>query len=874
MHNMKRVLTVLAIAFCATAGLFGTVKSLDSIEESDISSGYIYAGKIIEDIKVQGNVNNSDAEVKGMFFLAKGDKLDLKALNDTLKEFLSGGLFENVAIDAELTERDTVILTILVDEQPEVRYISYAGNEEKTDEELRTMISSYLKEGEVFSKAKLNDAKEAISASYRGDGYLMASVHDNIIYDEETESVEIELNIEEGHEIKVKEINIHGNTKYSEREIERVMNTQEDNFFNAGTFTEAKFAEDKQLIEKFYKDRGYYYASFKGSEISYRWKDPQRKKTKYMYIDIYIEEGERYQFGDISLDGNHLLSDASIKRDFMAYKGNLYNYENFVHDYQFLQMKYSEKGYIFSRIDPQINVDETNNLIHIHYDIYEGEKAHIETISIQGNTKTKDHVIRRLIKVKEGEIFNAMKVQRSQERIHGTQYFKDVQLDAKPGSTEGLMDLIFKVQEGQTGMISAGGGYGSASGFSLFAELKDINFLGLGQSYNFRAEYGQTKKTFSISWAEPWFLNNPIYLGAELAANKMQYEQESMISSNSNNIEYSKYSKTSFDTSVRLGYYFLDHYSTYLSYQMSVRRYSQSVEEGADIDSGPQYMDSDDLAEDMTEKFTRNNNENSGWRTPWDDTHILTFRFGRDSRLNSVDPLSGSDFDISASIYAGYTKMSKFLVKGSKLFTIPYSRKYKTALVLYGEYGFILPNPFSGEIENESTALYSMSMIEDVRGWSGAQYAYFKKNRRLNPYQSDSGGYASYGRDRVKLSMEYRWPIVRNAVGMVMFLDAGQTWYPHFDDTYFPSMDDERGVFNFQNYVFSTGFGVRVMIPVFPIRVYMAKRFVYNTEEYAKAYNLEQGFTSYEGDINNYLFDIEADFFKGWELVLSMYQFF
>lgn len=872
-HSGLRVRAVCILAIAAVYSLGAGQSEFQGLRDAPVPASY--QGLIIYDILVKGNVNQDIGRIRGLMASAPGRTLVLSEISEDLKTLFSTGMFDNIAIDAA-NVGGKVLLTVIVDERPVVRRIEYVGNEKKTIDQLNDTVEPYLKAGEVFSRRRLDDAAEAITSLYRDDGFLAAYVRPEMTADEANESVDVVFRVEEGKDIRVRQIRFYGNKEIPEGDLKSIMETKEDVFFgiiNEGKFKQAAFELDKEKIVTFYKIRGFYKARIRNVRIDYRWRNPQEKTAKDMFIDIEVAEGDKFFFGDVTVKGNKLLTTQSIYDDFKAKKSDVYNYEIAATDQQMLMMKYRERGYIFSIVRPVTDVDDEKHVVNIMYDIYEGDKAHVENIIVKGNSKTKEHVIRRFIEVKEGEIFNALKIQSSREKIFNTQFFKDVKLDARPGTTEGLMNLVFDVEEGQTGMLSGGGSYGTASGLGLNFEIREINFFGSGQTLSAKVDISQFTKRFAVSFIEPYVFNLPFYFGAELSYN--DYETQVTDITNFGESDYPKYGTRSIDLGLTVGFYFWDYFRALFSVRPSLFMYYQTIAMHAS-ESNAQYVP---VASRMTTKKTNwiyDGGTNysytiDGHESPILPNVTLTLNLTRDSRNNIINPTRGWSAGINADLIFGDTALAKIVMNASVVLPVVVGT-YSSAFVFYGEYGTLLDSPFTGSMKNMENYLFYINLLEDVRGWDAGSYVQFKGYHQLPIYTySSSGQPYALGKSRVRLSAEYRVNVVPNMLGAVAFLDAGQTWFsagPYHPEFYFGDFDNS--ILNAKHYIYSTGLGLRVLMPMLPIRLYLAKRFVMSSS----------GLRDFEGEVGPSFFGKVAPFLdwpflgKGWEFVLSMSQTF
>ena len=840
---------IIFITILLTAFLFlrAAESDFDNLQTSQNIA--VYEGLTIKDIIVTGEVRLTEEQIKNNFPIKKGSKFARAEINNAIKSLFNTESFDRVAIDVT-REDDGIILNIVVAERFIIKDIIYNGNKRLSRTALNDAIKPIMRVGDPYIPQKLNDAVNAIITNYQDKGYLKAYVDPKVTEDKEASDVVIEMNIVEGNEVKVSSIRFHGNTHFSPNELKRQMSTKENGFLSLGKFNEFKFEEDKSKIVKYYADRGYYKAKVNNVQYTYQWRDPQVKNEQDLIIDIYITEGDKYYFGDIGFKGNFVIPSDVIQADIKSKKGALYNYTYHMSDYQGIQNKYSEKGYIFRQVIPVISVNEENKIVNIMYDIVENDKAHIENITIAGNTKTKDFVIQRYIDIKPGEVFNSAKIQRVQERLYNTQFFDNININVKPGSAEGLMELGLNVTDGKSAMVSGGGGFSTGSGFKIFMSIRENNFLGRGLQLGLSGEFGQTQKRIAVNFAEPYLLNLPIYLGIDLSYFNESVNTGDQIGTDQFGLpKYSYYTRHGFEGIARVGYYFFDYYSTFLTFDTIVQQYQQWYDQGASA-AGPDHV-LNDIRKYLVHRINKKDGSFQRWQSDWFTTFIVSYSLLRDSRNDYLNPTKGSFLRGTVDFYFNHTQLMRLNATG--FLAIPATKWLSFAF--YGEIGQIVAIP-GLPIQNDADVLYYLNPFEDVRGWDTSKYTIFKHNRGLSTYdlpnengQKDSW---SYGRAKVRFFAELRIPIIPKTLGFVGFLDAGQLWLPHstglnFDgDAYnYPSQFmDIKDIFDPSQYMYSVGFGLRLTIPIFNIRFYFAKRFVYNKEDIG----FGKGFQDFEGD--------------------------
>ncbi len=848
---------IFSILFAAEVD-FNTLILADNIDQ--------YEGLKIKEIKTRGNLVLTDEQIVEAFPIKVGEEFSKDIINDAIRILFATDSYDRIAIDTEV-ENNEIILTIVIDERPIIKDINFIGNKKVNRGDLLGNVRPFLEIGNTYLPQNLNNAVNSIITNYQDKGYLKAYVNPKVIETKDKSYVTIEMNIEEGNEVKVARIKFYGITQFSDNELKSQMGTKENGFMALGKFNEFKFEEDKQKILKYYKDRGYYYAKIENVKFNYQWRDPQKKNEQDLIINIYIEEGEKYYFGNVSFKGNYVLSNEEIQSGIKAKKGNLYNYSIYMTDFYGIQQKYSERGYIFRQVIPVINVDEDTKMISIMYDIIENDKAHIERINIAGNTKTKDFVIERYIDIEPGEVFNSAKIQRVQERLNNTRFFDDIGIGVKPGSAEGLMELTFNVTEGRTAVVSGGGGYSTSSGFSIFAEVTELNFLGYGLQLGIKGEFGEEQKSLGVNFAEPYLFNLPIYFGVDVSYFNENVNTGVQMSTDQFGFpEYSFYTRHGFEGILRFGYYFFDYFSTFLSFNTLVMQYQQSSKQGA-TDLGASNV-IHDVNKFLSTRIDSKNGEFKRWQSDWFTTFIVSYSVARDSRNDYLNPTKGSFLRLSSDFYFGHSELSRLTATG--FLAVPLAKWI--SLAFYGEIGQIIGNPFTGTIKNDGDILYYLNPFEDIRGWDTSLYTEFKKNRGLSTYNSigvntDGTSYTnqfSYGRAQIRFFAEARIPIIPKTLSFATFFDLGQLWLPYStgvgaDGEIYPNkFIGISDIFDPSQYMYSVGAGLRLTIPIFNIRVYVAKRFVY-----------EKGVGFRDFELDGYS-PLGAWLGKGWSIAFTM----
>lgn len=764
---MKNALKTALTAFCILA-LLGMIRDSRAVS---------FEGKKIRKINVKGLVNTGESEVLDALTFKTGSVVTGPEISQSIRNIYRTGRFDDVRIDMEEKAKG-VEVTVILEERPLIKQIEFKGNDEIGETDLSEAVKDILAADMVLNESRINEAVAVILDKYAEDGFEDTTVNTFKIIDQKKKTCRLIIRIKEGDEVRVQVIKIKGTRNFKEDKIIGVMDTHIDDWLHSGIFKKTEYEKDKQNIIQFYKKNGYINARITDDKLVYRIEGKKRKKGKKLYITITLTEGEQYNFGAYTITGNSLFTEKEIREVLEMKQGEIFNQETFEQDVQRLQQKYSERGYIFAGIRPYAVTDDEKRVVGYDIRIAEGEIAHIESIILRGNTKTKDYVVLRELIIKEGEIFNTAKIRRSQERIYNLGFFKNVVLDVKPGSAEGLMNLIIEVEEQMTGLITLGLVYGTVDGFGGYEEVSENNLLGRAIRIHERVEYQQKKQNYEVGLAYPYIFDSPYTLSFNVFYKNRSEIQVSSIYTNADSVKYNKQEwGLSFGASRRISEYMA------LSAFYGIELYKYYGFTGIPYDAG------------LQEKMDRNRDFVKS---------SVTLKFDYDSRDNIFNPTRGFHFnqgwDIVGGPLGGDDKYLKFITDVSKYYPL----FWKFVMVLHLNYGLITPSFDNKPISINADDLLFVGGVESVRG-----YQYYNND------WNDQWGRG--GLSRIFANLEYRFPIAEQIIWGVLFVDGGNVWAKGY-----------QANFNYKEYFFSTGWGFRIQIPMLPIRLYLSKKFWYD----------------------------------------------
>ena len=359
----------------------------------------------IREIQVTGNRRVEPETVRSYLRFNVGDAYQASKVDESVRSLFQTGLFSDVAID-----RSGSVVTVKVVENPVVNQVAFEGNSAVEDASLRGEVQ--LKPRAVYTRAKVQGDVQRILDVYRRQGKFSANVEPKIIeLDQNRVNVVFEIN--EGGSTKVKTIQFIGNRAFSDSQLRDVITTQQSGWFdflkNASFYDPDRLALDRELLRQYYLKNG-----FADARIVSATADIDRDGTGF-FITFVVEEGDLYKFGAVTIEnGLPGLNAAALQSELLTKSGQTYNAADIDKSVERLTLVSAEQGYAFARVRPRANRDPATHTIGLVYAIDEGSRIYIERINVVGNTRTRDHVIRREFRLAEGDAFNPLLVDRAE----------------------------------------------------------------------------------------------------------------------------------------------------------------------------------------------------------------------------------------------------------------------------------------------------------------------------------------------------------------------------------------------------------------------------------------------------------------------------
>ena len=497
---------VLVLQFC--------IANISHAQDVDTSSDALDQGIVITEIEIIGNQRLEMSTIESYLLLNIGDTYTELSGDASLKRLYNTGFFSDVDVG-----RRGTILVVEVTENPIINRIAFEGNKFKSDEDLYEEIQ--LRPRVVFSRTKVRGDVSRLLEVYRRGGRFAASMEPKVIQLEQNR-VNLVFEVSEGAKSTIGKINFMGNKIYNNDLLRSKMVSVESRWWkfmaSEDTYDPDRLNFDKQLLRDFYREQGY--ADFR---VTSAVAELSPDKLSF-YINITVEEGELYTFGEITVESEiEELKDLGLEKVVYTVEGEQYDSTAIDASVEYLTDIAGLRGYAFVDIRPSVRRNRQDRTVSINYVINEAPRVYVEEIKIIDNVRTHDKVIRREMRLIEGDAYNSSKLKRSEIRIQALQFFKEVNIEQLEGTDEDKTILEITVEEQPTGELSVGAGYSSFEGFMVNFSLAERNLMGKGHQARLSATVSKRRKQIDFSFTEPFFLDRQVAAGVDVFARDTNY---------------------------------------------------------------------------------------------------------------------------------------------------------------------------------------------------------------------------------------------------------------------------------------------------------------------------------------------------------------
>ena len=703
------------------------------------------ANSVIKKIEIIGLKKIEKDAVLQKIKSAVGEPLDRAKITQDIQTLFQMNYFIQIEAEKESVNGD-LVLTYRVVEKPTVAEIVFEGNSEIKSEDLEAQ--SGLKNFEVINYSKVQSAIEKIEKFYEDKGFYLAKVESSVEEATKGETVRVKFKLTENDKVKVKKITFVGNEKVKDNELkgDPRLFTKEAGFFSflssSGSYKQEAFDNDLQVLKYIYWNKGFLQVKIDRPLVTVT---PDKKS---IYVTYFIDEGDQYNVGEVDFAGD-LLFPKSELYDAVKIKDNgVFSVEVMRKDIMDLQAKYGDLGYAFTNVIPRYNFRDADKKVDLVFEFEKGQKVYFGDISVTGNSKTRDKVIRRELKIEEGELYNETRKRQSQENIQRLGFFEEVNFKTStPPDKPDQLNLEVVVKERNTGQVQLTAAYGSSQGMSLGGSIIENNFRGTGRALEARIDAAKTRQDYRISLTDPYFQDTKWSAGFDI-----------FYLENSQRVTYDI---RKFGGNVRLGHpIYGDYTRAYVRYKIDKTSLFETYDENNVLLTDPEIFPLD-TARGITSSM------------------MLTLEY--DTRNDRFSPSKGIFTDISyeRSGLGGDLRYQEFSSRFRFFYNVFWDVVWRNNL----SYSNIQPLENGGTVP--FSELYQMGGPYTLRGFGSAGvgkriYSDFRYNMLKSKGFSDADATRAAnvvvgGTKQILFQTEMQYPLIKEAgLNGVFFFDAGQ----------------------------------------------------------------------------------------------------
>jgi len=714
----------------------------------------LYAQETVSRIEIKGNDKVSTATVISKIKTRAFQPYNENVVNEDVKRLFSLGYFDD--IDVETTSSaEGVVVTFIVTERPVLKDVIIEGERFIREKEILKTIE--LTEGSFVNEYKIKEAVKKLKNLYYRKGFSQADIFYAIDVDEEKNEADVRITINEERVLKVRGILIEGNKTFRDKRIIGLMKMKRATWwlFRRGIFKQELLEDDIKRIVDFYQIEGF-------SDVGVDYVTSAQEKG--MYITITIEEGDRYYTGMVKVEGYEDISLDELETAMTLQEGDIFSQKRLDEEASLLQGLYMDRGYIFAQVRPFSFFNPQTQKVDVTFTIVENNIAYVERIDIRGNSRTKDKVIRRELRIFPGDKFEGQLIKKSRQRLENLGFFEDIRFDTEPGTKPDWQDLIVDVTEAKTGYLSFGGGYSSIDEFVGFVELRQRNFdfknfktfTGAGQDLTLFASFGTLTERYQLSFTNPWIFDRPVSFGFDAYQKGHKREED---------VGYA-YEESVTGGALRLGREFNDRIKGGAAYRLD-------------------RVEITDIVEDATQELKDEEGTN--------DLSSIELNASYDTRDNVFVPTRGIYFLNTAQFTGGLMGGDKDFTKyfSQVSFFVPMFNKSVVELKLRGGWA----DPFDDTAKVPIYERFFAGGAYTIRGY------HERKVGPIDDVTEDPIG----GESMFISNIEYTYPVI-DFLKVATFFDSGNVWRKNSD-------------FFSGGLKSSIGLGIRVKTPIGPVSV-------------------------------------------------------
>lgn len=505
------------------------------------------SGETIRAVEFTGNRRTSDETIRATIKTQAGQSLSIEAVDRDILALYTLGQFKDIRAESSPSSGG-IKLTYILEEKPIIAEISFSGNRKIKSDDLRGDVTQHS--FAALDERAVAESMEKIRASYAKKGYYLADVDYHV---EPTDGGETLLvfDIRENQGVVVRRVMFIGNKVFKDKELRKVIRTREKTAFSfltgTGKYEDEMMKNDVMFLMYHYLNHGYLKVKASPPKVTIS------KDKRYIFVTFEIYEGNQYRIGSVTLAGDVLTTHEELAGLLATKKGEIYSQRTLDGDVMALTERYGDEGYAFANINPETRPDDETLTADININITKGKKIRVERINIEGNTTTRDKVIRRELKIKENDRYSERELKKSRENLMRLGFFEEVNFATPRGSRDDTMHLNITVKEKATGSFNVSAGFSTFDQFIFNASIQKQNFFGYGVGGAISAEISKKRQLFMLSANDPYFLDS--LWSAGFSAYRSAFD-------------YADFRRESFGGDLSLGHRFFDHFSAQAGYQI------------------------------------------------------------------------------------------------------------------------------------------------------------------------------------------------------------------------------------------------------------------------------------------------------------------
>ena len=480
-------------------------------------------------IKFVGTANVNEQVVRANMQIREGGEFDEIILDRDIRSLYRTGLFEFIEVKHEAVDAVTFNLVVEVTPKFRVLTVRFEGNTKVKSSRLEKEVK--VKSNQALDERQIKEDAEKLRDYYQKAGYNQVSINYTVEKDRVGGFGTVVFKIREGDKVKIAEIRFAGNRSITARKLRGAMETKKWWMFSwltgSGRFKDDQFDDDLDKLRDLYREEGFLDVEIPPDKVQFNYPSPER-----LVLVVNINEGRQYRVGEVSFSGNKLFNSALLKRVVRQKTGVVFVPSKLDKDVERLDDFYGKDGYLDTRVRLNRKPNVATGAIDVEFVISESEKFNVESIVIEGNTKTKSTVILRELVLGPGDVFSTVLMKISQLRLENTRFFESVNVNHQETNIPGRRNMRIAVREGRTGNLTFGAGFSSLERATLFAEVSQSNFdlfnrrsffQGDGQKFRLRMQLGSLSSEVVLSFEEPWLFQRQLALGFSVFRTSSEY---------------------------------------------------------------------------------------------------------------------------------------------------------------------------------------------------------------------------------------------------------------------------------------------------------------------------------------------------------------